>query len=330
LVSLVTGWLATAIVLLLAAPVATVDAQLSERPPRVGVLWPTDSSNNPLFDAFLQGLRDLGWVEGRNIVIERRSAEGRTDRLPDLAADLVRLKVDVILTGSTPAATAARKTTGAIPIVMGTSGDPVRLGLVSSLAHPGGNVTGLTYDVDLQTISKMLELLKEAIPNVRRVALLLHPDNPAHAMATRDISTASHLLGIQLQVLKARDSKEIGAAFSVMTRARPGAVLVMTDAVFTQHRAELRDLAAKSRLPVMYGQRLYPEVGGLMSYGVDLRASFRQSATYVDKILKGARPADLPIEQPTKYEFVVNLKTAKALGLAIPQSVLLRTDQLID
>ena len=162
--SLLTARLATAIVLLLAAPVAAVHAQPSERPPRVGVLWPTDSSNNPLFDAFLQGLRDLGWVEGRNIVIERRSAEGRTDRLTDLAADLVRLKVDVILTGSTPAATAARKATGAIPIVMGTSGDPVRLGLVSSLARPGGNVTGLTYDVDLQTISKMLELLKEAIP----------------------------------------------------------------------------------------------------------------------------------------------------------------------
>jgi len=165
---------------------------------------------------------------------------------------------------------------------------------------------------------------------VRRVALLLHPDNPAHAMATRDISTASHLLGIRLQVLKARDPKEIVAAFSVMTRERPGAVLVMTDAVFTQHRAELRDLAAKSRLPVMYGQRLYPEAGGLMSYGVDLRASFRQSATYVDKILKGAKPADLPIEQPTKYELVVNLKTAKTLGVMVSPAVLARADRVIE
>jgi putative ABC transport system substrate-binding protein len=165
---------------------------------------------------------------------------------------------------------------------------------------------------------------------VRRVALLLHPDNPAHAMATRDISTASHSLGTQLQVLKARDPKEIWAAFGVMARECPGAVLVMTDAVFTQHRAVLRDLAAKSRLPLMYGQRLYPEAGGLMSYGVDLRASFRQSATYVDKILKGAKPADLPVEQPTKFELVINMKTAKALGLTIPQTPLLRADQVIE
>jgi putative ABC transport system substrate-binding protein len=227
LVSLVTTRLASAIVLLLlAAPFATVDAQSSERPSRVGVLWPTDFSNNPLFDAFLHGLRDIGWVEGKNIVIERRAAEGRPDRLPDLAADLVRLKVDVILTGSTSAATAAKKATGTIPIVMGTSGDPVRLGLVPSLARPGGNVTGLTYDDDLQTISKMLELLKETIPNVRRVALLLHPDNPAHALATRAVSTAAHSRGIQLQVLKARDPRELEAAFAVMMRERPGATIL--------------------------------------------------------------------------------------------------------
>jgi len=283
-----------------------------------------------MFEAFVRGLRDVGWVEGSNIVIEQRSAEGRTDRLPDLAADLVRAKVDVILTGSTPAAVAARNATATIPIVMGTSGDPVRLGLVASLARPGGNVTGLAYDESLQTVAKMLELLKETIPSARRVAVLSNPDNLAHLVATREVSSVARARGIQLQPLEARDARELDAAFAAMTRERPGAAMVITDAVFTRLRTELRDLAAKNRLPLVYGQRIYPEAGGLMSYGVDLRDSFRRAAAYVDKILKGARPAELPIEQPTKYELVINLKTAKALGLTIPQSVLLRTDQIID
>ena len=329
--SLGTTRLATAIVLLLlAAPFATAAAQPLGKPYRVGVLWPTEVSTNPLFDAFVDGLRDLGWVEGKNIVIEHRSAEGKADRLPDLAADLVRVKVDVILTGSTTAAMAARNATVTIPIVLGTSGDPVRLGLVASLARPGGNVTGLAYDEGLQTVAKMLQLLKEMIPNVRRVAVLSNPDNPAHVVATPEVSSAARSQGIQLQLLQARDPRELHAAFGAMTHERPGAVMVITDAVFTRHRTELRDLAAKSRLPVMYGQRLYPEAGGLMSYGADLRDNFRRAATYVDKILKGARPADLPVEQPTKYELVINLKAAKALGLTIPQSVLLRTDRFID
>jgi len=283
-----------------------------------------------MFDAFVQGLRDLGWVDGRNIVIEHRSAEGNVDRLPDLAADLVRVKVDVILTGSTPAAVAAKNVTGTIPIVMGTSGDPVRLGLVASLARPGGNVTGLAYDEDLQTIAKMLELLKETIPNVRRVGVLSNPDNPVHVVATRAMSSAARSRGIRLQLLEARGLPDFDVAFAAMTRERLEAVVVITDATFTRYRVELRDLAAKSRIPVIYGQRLYPEAGGLMSYGVDLRDCFRRAATYVDKILKGTKPADLPIEQPTKYELVINLKTAKALSLTIPQSVLLRTDRFID
>jgi putative ABC transport system substrate-binding protein len=331
-VSGVTTRPAIAVILLLLAAgfFATVVAQPLAKPHRVGVLWPTNVSTNPMFDAFVHGLRNLGWVEGKNIVIEHRSAEGRADRLPDLAADLVRVKVDVILTGSTPAALAARKATGTIPIVMGTSGDPVRLGLVASLARPGGNVTGLAYDEGLQSVVKMLELLKETIPNARRVAVLWNPGNQAHVAATRELSSAARSRGIQLQLVEARGPKDFDAAFAGMSRERAGAVMVITEAVFTRHLRELRDLAAKSRLPVMYGQRLYPEAGGLMSYGVDLRDSFRRAAAYVDKILKGARPGDLPIEQPTKYELVINLKTAKALNLTIPQSVLVRTDQFID
>jgi putative ABC transport system substrate-binding protein len=283
-----------------------------------------------MFHAFVHGLQDLGWVDGQNIVIEQRSAEGRADRLPDLAADLVRVKVDVILTGSTPAALAAKKVTGTIPIVMGTSGDPVRLGLVASLARPGGNVTGLAYDESLQSAVKMLELLKETIPNARRVAVLTNPGNPAHVAARREVSGAAQSRRIQLQLVEARDPRDFDTAFAAMTRERAGAAMVITETLFTRHLPELRDLAAKSRVPVMYGQRLYPEAGGLMSYGVDLRDSFRRAASYVDRILKGARPGDLPIEQPTKYELVINSKTAKALGLTIPQAVLVRADHLID
>src|SRR5262245_14619778 len=324
--------LAIAIILLLlgAGFAPTVAAQPLEKPHRVGVLWPSNASANPMFDAFVHGLRDLGWVDGKNIMIELRSAEGRADRLPDLAADLVRLKVDVILTGSTPAALAAKKATGTIPIVMGTSGDPVRLGLVASLARPGGNVTGLAYDESLQSSIKMLELLKETIPNARRVAVLTNPGNPAHVAATREVSGAARSRGIQLQFVEARDLRDFDTAFAAMTRERAGAAMVITEALFTRHLPELRDLAAKSRLPVMYGQRLYPEAGGLMSFGVDLHDGFRRAAAYVDKILKGARPSDLPIEQPTKYELVINLKTARALSLTIPQAVLARTDQFID
>jgi putative ABC transport system substrate-binding protein len=283
-----------------------------------------------MFDAFMHGLRDLGWVDGKNIVIEHQTAEGRADRLPDLAADLVRVKVDVILTGNTQAALAARKATATIPIVMGTSGDPVQRGLVASLARPGGNVTGLAYDEGLQSPVKMLELLKETIPNARWVAVLSNPDSQAHVAATREVSSAARSRGIQLQLVEARDPRDFDAAFAAMTRQRARAAMVITDALFTRHLTELRDLAAKWRLPVMYGQRLYPEAGGLMSYGADLRDMFRRAATYVDRILKGAKPADLPIEQPIKYELVINLKTAKALGLTIPQSVLFRADRVID
>ena len=324
--------LATAVVLLLlAAPLATAAAQSPEKVPQVGFLGPRTRADNAGFvDAFLQGLRELGWVEGKTIVIEYRWAEGRSDRLPDLAAELVRLKVDVILAGSTAVAVAAKNATGTIPIVMATGGDPVGLGLVASLARPGGNVTGLSFGVGADTVGKGLELLKETVPKVRRVAVLSNPANPSQALAIKNVSVAARAVGVQLQLLEARDPNEFDNAFAAMARERAEALLVVLDPFFGFHRARLSDLAAKNRLPAMYGSREYPEAGGLMSYNTDFRHNFRRSATYVDKILKGAKPADLPIEQPTKFELVINLKAAKVLGLIIPPSLLLRADQVIE
>jgi len=324
--------LATAVVLLLlAAPLAPAAAQPSEKVPRVGVLNPrTRSDASPQIEAFVQGLRELGWVDGKNIVIEYRWAEGRSDRLPDLAAELVRLKVDVIFAANTSVALAAKNATGTIPIVMATGGDPVGLGLVASLARPGGNVTGLSFSVGMETVGKGLELLKETVPKVRRVAVLSNPANPSQALAIKNVSDAARAVRVQLQLLEARGPNEFDNAFVAMVRERAEALLVVLDPFFTFHRAQLRDLAAKNRLPAMYGSREYPEAGGLMSYGADFRHSFRRSATYVDKILKGAKPADLPIEQPTRFELVINMRTAKALGLTIPQSLLLRADQVIE
>jgi putative ABC transport system substrate-binding protein len=296
----------------------------------VGILGPRNLSDGAgFFDAFRQGLRELGWVEGQNIAIEYRLAEGRLDRLPHLAAELVRLKVDVILATSTPPAVAAKNATTTIPIVMATSADPVGQRLVASLARPGGNVTGLSFSVGLEVVGKELELLKETVPTVRRVAVLSNPANPGHALAIKNVQSRARALGVQLLLLVARDPNEFEPAFAAMTRERAGALLVVPDAVFGLHRARLQDLAVKSRLPAMYGLREHTEAGGLMSYAVDLRDSFRRSATYVDKIPKGAKPADLPIEQPTKFELVINLRTAKALGLAIPPSVLVRADEVI-
>lgn len=305
------------------------DAQEPKKVPRVGFLGPRNRGDGHYVRAFLQGLRELGWVEGQNIAIEYRFAEGRLDRLPHLAVELVRLKVDVILATSTPPALAAKNATSTIPIVMGTSADPVGSGLVASLARPGGNITGLSFSVGLEVVGKELELLKETVPNVRRVAVLSNPSNPGNVRALEVVKTTARPLGVQLQILEARGPNEFGAAFAAMARERAEALLVVPDAVFGFHRAPLQVLAAKSRLPVMYGLREHTEAGGLMSYAVDLRDSLRRSATYVDKILKGAKPADLPIEQPTKFELVINLKTAKTLGLTIPPSVLARADDVI-
>ncbi len=331
-VRLVTIWLATAVLLfLVAVPLTPVAAQPPEKVPRVGVLHPrTRSDASPQTDAFLQGLRELGWVEGKTVVVEYRWAEGRSDRLPDLVADLVRLKVDVILAGSTAVAVTAKNATGTIPIVMATGGDPVGLGLVASLARPGANITGLSFSVEMETAGKGLELLKETVPHLRRVAVLSNPANPAHGLAIRHLKVAARSLSVQLQLLEARGPSEFDSAFAAMARERAQVLFVVLDPFFGIHRAQLRVLAARSRLPAMYGSREYPEDGGLMSYGPDYRESFRRAATYVDKILKGAKPADLPIEQPSRFELVINMKTAKALGLTIPQSLLLRADQVIE
>jgi putative tryptophan/tyrosine transport system substrate-binding protein len=314
---------------LLASPLAA-DAQPAGKVPRIGFLRSTSPSDRPpLLDAFRQGLRELGWVEGQNIVIDYRYAEGRFDRLPALAAELVRLKMDIIVASPTPAAAAAKNATETIPIVMISVGDPVGLGLIASLARPGGNVTGLSYSVGSGISGKGLELLKETVPKIRRVAILSNPANPAHSLEVREVNVAARSLGVQLQLLEARGPNDFDGAFAAMAKERVGALLVVADSMFFLHRSRLADLAARSRLPAAYGLRENVEAGGLMSYGPSQRDLFRRSATYVDKILKGAKPGDLPVEQPTKFELVINLKTAKALGLTIPPSLLQRADEVI-
>ena len=315
---------------LLAAPRAA-EAQPAGRVPRIGFLGtrsPSDTS--PYLDAFRQGLRELGRVEGQNIVIDYRFAEGRFDRLSDLAAELVRLKVDIIVAATTPAAVAAKKATETIPIVAISVGDPVGLGLIASLARPGGNLTGLSYSVGLEIAGKGLELLKETVPKVRRVAILSNPGNPFQPLAITEVNVAARSLGVQLQLLEARGPNELDGAFAAMAQERVGALLVVADSLFLLHRTRLADLAARSRLPAAYGSTENVEAGGLMSYGPSIRDFYRRAATYVDKILKGAKPGDLPVEQPTKFELVINLKTAKALGLTIPPSLLQRADEVIE
>jgi putative ABC transport system substrate-binding protein len=315
----------------LAAPLAAAAAQQAGKVPRIGFLGVTSRSDRPsLLDAFRQGLRELGWVEGQNIVIDYRYAEGRLDRLPDLAAELVRLKVDIIVSFGTQGVTAARNATETIPIVMIAVRDPVGTGLIASLARPGGNVTGVSGSPGLEIVAKQLELLKETVPKVRRVAILSNPANAYHQLAIKEVTVAARSLGVQLLLLEARGPNEFDGAFAAMAKERVGALLVVSDVIFNNHRARLADLAAKSRLPAAYGIRESVEAGGLMSYGASFLDLHRRSAVYVDKILKGARPADLPVEQPTKFELVINLKTAKALGLTIPQSLLRQADQVIE
>ena len=323
-------FLRTVSVGLLAAPLA-VEAQQPGRVPRIGFLGVTSPSDRPpLLDAFRQGLRELGWVEGQNIVIDYRYAEGRVDRLPDLAAELVRLKVDLIVSEGTQGVTAARNATETIPIVMITVRDPVGTGLIASLARPGGNVTGMSGSAGLEIVAKQLELLKETVPKIRRVAILSNPANAYHQLAIREVNVAARSLGVQLQLLEARGPNEFDGAFAAMAKERVGALLVLSDAIFGSHRTRLADLAARSRLPAAFGVRDDVEAGGLMSYGPSILDSYRQAATYVDRILRGAKPAELPVERPTKFELVINMKTAKALGLTIPQSVLLRADHVIE
>jgi putative ABC transport system substrate-binding protein len=282
------------------------------------------------FAAFLQGLRDLGYVEGQNAVLESRWADLQADRLPALAADLVRLQVDVIVTTGDAAVRAARQATTTIPIVMAVSGDPVGSGYVASLARPGGNVTGLSFlSPDLS--AKLLELLKEAVPGMSRVAVLWNAANPVKALDFRETQRAARTLGLTLQSAEVRSTNDFDRAFAAITRNRPDAVITLVDEFMDQeaHVMRIADFGAKSRLPGIFGDRRHVVAGGLMSYGPSLSDMFRRAATYVDKILKGARPADLPVEEPARFELVINQRTAKALGLTIPPLLILRASEVI-
>jgi putative ABC transport system substrate-binding protein len=314
-----------------AVPLAA-EAQQAAKIARIGYLSPNLAFSPHTHEAFRQGLRDLGYVEGRNLAIEYRDAEGKAERLPALAAELVALKVDVIVTGGgTPTALAAKQATRTIPIVFAGVADPVTSGLVTSLARPGGNVTG-SSNLTPELVGKRLEQLTQAVPGVSRVAVLWQPGGLGQRTEKdmlKGAEVAALAVGVRLQFVEARGPENFDRAFSDMTRARAGALTVLPSNMFINERTRLVDLAAKHRLPAVYGLREFVDAGGLMSYGPNLADLSRRAATYVDKILKGAKPGDLPVEQPTKFELVINLKTAKTLGLTIPPSLLQRADEVI-
>jgi putative ABC transport system substrate-binding protein len=305
-------------------------AQQPKKVPWIGFLSGSPSSSIKVSaEAFRQGLSDLGYVEGKNIVIEWRSAEGKRDRLPALAAELVRLKVDVIVTAGPLVTLAAKEATSTIPIVMAQDPDPVGNGFVASLARPGGNITGLSR-LAPELSGKQLELLKEIVPKLSRVAVIGTSSRPGNAQTLREVELAAGAFGVQLQYLDILSPKDIETAFQAAVRERAdGALWFVTGSIGNPHRKKIADLAVSSRLPVIYSLLDHVEAGGLMSYGVNEVDLYRRAATYVDKILKGAKPADLPVEQPTKFEFVVNLKAAKQIGLTIPPNVLVRADRVI-
>jgi putative ABC transport system substrate-binding protein len=304
-------------------------AQQPKKVPRIGFLSGVSPSTNPArVEAFRQGLRELGYVEGKNIVIEYRFAGGKLDRLPSLASELVRLKVDIIVTAAPPPTRAAKQATATIPIVMGFDDDPVGNGFVATLARPGGNITGLaTLAPELS--GKQLELLKEIVPKLSRLAVLGDVTRPGIPQALREINLAADAFRVQIQYLEVKGPKDIETAFRAASRERADAVLALGGPVLNSQRKQVIELAVKSRLSAIYVNLEFVEAGGLMSYGVNFTDLFRRAATYVDKILKGAKPADLPVEQPTKFELVINLKAAKQIGLTIPPNVLARADKVI-
>jgi putative ABC transport system substrate-binding protein len=302
-------------------------AQQPAKIPRVGVLRP-GAPPDQLMEALREGLRELGYVEGRNIVLESRWAEGKLDRLPGLAAELVSQKVDAITTWSTPAALAARSATTTIPIIFGGVGDPVRIGLVASLAHPGGNATGLSLLAE-ELSGKRLQLLRETVPRATRVAMLWNSTNPSMVSRAQEAQAAAGILGITLQSLGVYDLTTFDNAFATLARVRPDALLTLVDPFTNQHRKRIVDFAAAQHLPAMYETREFVDAGGLISYGPSLTTLQRRAAAYLDKVLKGTKPADLPVEQPTRFELVINMKTAKALGITIPRSILVRADHVI-
>ncbi len=309
------------------ASVHLAEAQQVKKMPRIGVLWP-DSAPSSRIEEFRQGLKELGYVEGRNIIVEYRYAKGKRDRLPDLTAELVRLKVDVIVALSTLAARPAKKVTNTIPIVT-ISGDPIGTGLVTSLARPGGNVTGLTFfSPDL--IGKRLEFLKEVVSGLSRVAILWDADGPAKLLEFKEAERTAPTLGIRLQSLEIRaPNPDLEGAFQAAVKGRVHGLVVLGNPLTSTLRGQIVERAAENRLPSMFDAKEFPEAGGLMSYGPNFSDLYRRAAYYVDRILKGAKPADLPVEQPTKFELVINLKAAKQIGLTIPPNVLARADRVI-
>jgi putative ABC transport system substrate-binding protein len=314
-----------------AAPLAA-EAQQRGKVFRIGYLsTPTRESVERGLQAFLRKLRELGWVEGQNLIIEYRWAEGNVERLPDLAAELVRRNVDVIVAPAGSAALAAKNATSSIPIVMIFASDPVEIGLVTSLNRPGGNITGTTFTPGPEIFGKQLQLLNETVPRASRVAILSNPADPlSFALQMREVEATARSLHIRLQHVEAKGPEEFDRAFAAMARERADALLVGGTSTFLAHRTRLAELAVKGRLPTMFSFRESVEAGGLMAYAVNMADFVGLAAVYVDKILKGAKPADLPIEQPTKFELMINLKTAKALGLTIPQSLLRQADQVIE
>ena len=314
---------------LLAAPL-TAEAQRAGKVPVIGVMeGPAPGLNQPVREAFRQGLEQHGWVEGRNLVIEYRSAEGRTERFPELVAELVRLKVSVILVAGEPMIIAARQATATIPIVMAAVGDPVGRGFVASLARPGGNITGVS-NMAVEMTGKWVELLKEAVPKATKVAALRNPANPTHEVFWRQTQEAARALGVQAQSAEAKTVEEIDLAFAAMAKERAGALIVFPDPLFNGSRVKVAALAERYRLPSLTMFRESADAGALMSYGPSILDNYRRAAGFVDRILKGAKPADMPVEQARQFELVINLKTAKALGLTIPPSLLARADHVIE
>lgn len=322
------GIIATLLLAILLAPLSS-KAQPT-KVPRIG--WLSESyvrsEQSPRHEAFLEGLRELGYTEGQNIIIEYRSAGGKDGRLPGLANELVRLKVDVIVALEPPVVRAVKNATRTIPIVMRSTDDPVAIGLVASLARPGGNITGVA-SVSAELTGKRLELLKEIVPRLARVAVLWNPDYPSSSRISKEAEAAARDLNVQLQSLEVRDPNDFAPAFEAATREHAGALIALRNPLIVIHRSRVTTLANKSRLPAIYDDREFVEAAGLASYGANLADLYRRAATYVDKILKGAKPGDLPVEQPTKFELFINLKTAKKIGLTIPPEVLMRADQVI-
>ena len=313
---------------LILAAIHIAEAQQAKKVPRIGYLTAASASAMvPRANAFRQGLRELGYMEGKNILIEYQYADGKLDRLPALAAELVRLNVDIIVSGGPAATRPARKATSTIPIIMAQDGDPVGNGFVASLAQPGGNITGLST-VAPEMSGKRLELLKEIMPKLSRVAVFGNSSDPGNARVLKETELAAAAFGLKVQYIEVVSLADIETAFRSASKGRADAVLLIPNPILTPHRALVADLAVKSRLPVIYDTQ-YVEAGGLMTYGVNLPDLDRRAATYVDKILKGAKPADLPVEQPTKFEFIINLKAAKQIGLTIPPNVLARADKVI-